>query len=127
MMKKGLYYLLYGFLWLLSLLPLWVHYVIADVICVLVYHVVGYRKALVRRNLTDSFPNKSAEELRAIEKAFYHWFCDYLVETVKLLTISRVNRSLNYGDDGYALVFARMASMKDFIEAENRKNSGDEA
>lgn len=42
-------------------------------------------------------------------------------------TISRVNRSLNYGDDGYALVFARMASMKDFIEAENRKNSGDEA
>ena len=91
MMKKGLYYLLYGFLWLLSLLPLWVHYVIADVICVLVYHVVGYRKALVRRNLTDSFPNKSAEELRAIEKAFYHWFCDYLVETVKLLTISRVN------------------------------------
>ena len=42
-------------------------------------------------------------------------------------TISRVNRSLNYGDDGYALVFARMASMKDFIEAENRKNSGDDA
>ena len=33
-------------------------------------------------------------------------------------TISRVNRSLNYGDDGYALVFARMASMKDFIEEE---------
>ena len=33
-------------------------------------------------------------------------------------TISRVNRSLNYGDDGYALVFARMNSMKDFIEAE---------
>ena len=91
MMKKGLYYLLYGFLWLLSLLPLWVHYVIADVICVLVYHVVGYRKALVRRNLADSFPDKSAEELRAIEKAFYHWFCDYLVETVKLLTISREN------------------------------------
>lgn len=28
-------------------------------------------------------------------------------------TISRVNRSLNYGDDGYALVFSRMDSMKD--------------
>ena len=37
-------------------------------------------------------------------------------------TISRVNRSLNYGDDGYALVFARMPSMKDFIEAENAKD-----
>lgn len=33
-------------------------------------------------------------------------------------TISRVNRSLNYGDDGYALVFARMNSMKGFIESE---------
>ena len=33
-------------------------------------------------------------------------------------TISRVNRSLNYGADGYALVFARMNSMKGFIESE---------
>ena len=90
-MKKGLYYILYTLLWLFSLLPLWVHYVIADIICVLVYHVVGYRKALVRKNLADSFPDKTAEELRAIEKAFYHWFCDYLVETVKLLSISRKN------------------------------------
>ena len=71
-MKKGLYYILYTLLWLFSLLPLWVHYVIADIICVLVYHVVGYRKALVRKNLADSFPDKTAEELRAIEKAFYH-------------------------------------------------------
>lgn len=30
-------------------------------------------------------------------------------------TISRVNRSLNYGDDGYALVFARMKSMEDIV------------
>ncbi len=39
-------------------------------------------------------------------------------------TISRVNRSLNYGDDGYAIVFSRMESMKGFIEAENE--SGDQ-
>ena len=37
-------------------------------------------------------------------------------------TISRVNRSLNYGEDGYSVVFSRMDSMKDFIEAE--KNAG---
>ena len=34
-------------------------------------------------------------------------------------TISRVNRSLNYGEDGYTIVFSRMESMKDFIESEN--------
>ena len=28
-------------------------------------------------------------------------------------TISRVNRSLNYGEDGYSVVFSRMDSMKD--------------
>ena len=27
-------------------------------------------------------------------------------------TISRVNRSLNYGDDGYSLVFSRMKSLQ---------------
>ncbi len=37
-------------------------------------------------------------------------------------TISRVNRSLNYGNDGYALVYGRMPSMKDFIESENKKD-----
>ena len=41
-------------------------------------------------------------------------------------TISRVNRSLNYGDDGYALVFARMASMNDFIEAEKASSEAGE-
>jgi TrpR-related protein YerC/YecD len=28
-------------------------------------------------------------------------------------TISRVNRSLNYGDDGYSLVFSRMKSLRE--------------
>ena len=29
--------------------------------------------------------------------------------------ISRVNRSLNYGEDGYSMVFGRMKSMQDII------------
>ena len=78
-----MYYLVYGVLWLFSLLPMWVHYVIADGIYLIVYRLVGYRKKLVRKNLTDSFPEKTAEELQTIEKGFYHWFCDYLVETIK--------------------------------------------
>ena len=86
---KLLYYLTYAVLWLFSLLPMWVHYLISDGIYVVVYHFVGYRKKLVRKNLTDSFPEKTEEELRRIEKNFYRWFCDYLVETIKLLTISK--------------------------------------
>lgn len=86
-----MYYLVYGVLWLFSLLPMWVHYVIADGIYLIVYRLVGYRKKLVRKNLTDSFQEKTAEELQTIEKGFYHWFCDYLVETIKMMTISEKN------------------------------------
>ncbi len=31
-------------------------------------------------------------------------------------TISRVNRSLNYGNDGYEMVFERLANKKDETE-----------
>ena len=88
---KVLYYLTYAVLWLFSLLPMWVHYLISDGIYVVVYHLVGYRKKMVRKNLSDSFPEKSEAEIVEIEKDFYRWFCDYLVETIKLLTISKRN------------------------------------
>lgn len=87
-MKKLLYGLLYGVWFVLSLLPMWVHYVLSDLIYLVVYHLIGYRKSLVRRHLAESFPEKSGDERLRIERGFYHWFCDYLVETVKLLTIS---------------------------------------
>ena len=37
-----------------------------------------------------------------------------------------ISRALNYGDDGYAIVFARMDSMRGFIEAENRMSGEEE-
>ena len=75
-------------LWALSHLPLRVLYVLSDIIWVLVYYVVRYRRRLVRRQLNESFPAKSARDICHIEKRFYHFFCDYLVETLKLMTIS---------------------------------------
>lgn len=72
----------------LSLLPMRVLYCLADCGFVIVYHVVRYRRGVVSRNLATSFPEKSEAERRSIERRFYRWFCDYLVEAVKLLTIS---------------------------------------
>lgn len=54
----------------------------------LLYHVARYRRRVVSKNLTSSFPEKDEAELRKIERGFYHFLCDYLVETVKLMTIS---------------------------------------
>ena len=43
---------------------------------------------MVRKNLESSFPEKSEKEIREIEKRFYRHFCDYVLETVKLMHIS---------------------------------------
>lgn len=85
---KVCYPLVFAAVWLLSLLPLRVLYVLSDVLRLLVFHVVRYRRAVVHDNLCRSFPDRTAEEIARIEKDFYAWFCDYMVETVKLCTIS---------------------------------------
>ena len=66
-----------------SLLPLSVLCFISDVILYpLVYYVARYRLKVVRKNLRNSFPDKSHNELKSIEKKFYRHFADLLVEIV---------------------------------------------
>lgn len=66
-----------------SLLPLSVLYMISDIILYpLVYYVARYRLKVVRKNLRNSFPDKSHNELKNIEKKFYHHFADLIVEVV---------------------------------------------
>ena len=72
----------------ISRLPFGVLYVISDVVCFFLYRLIGYRKKIVRKNLRSSFPEKSDEELKEIERKFYHWLCDYFVETIKLLSMT---------------------------------------
>ena len=84
-----MYYILYGFCYLLSLLPFWALYVLSDGIYLIIYRLVGYRKKVVRKNLSTAFPEKSEEDRLVIEKKFYHWLCDYFLEAIKLLSISR--------------------------------------
>ena len=86
-MKKAFYYTVFGLWYLISLLPLRVLYVISDGLFYLIYYVVRYRRPLVRRNLTDSFPDKTVKEIIRIENDFYSWFCDYIVETIKLFSM----------------------------------------
>ena len=82
-------YRLTSFLWnLLSYLPFWVHYLLSDLLYLIIYKVIGYRVKVVRGNLESSFPEKSREELRLTERRFYHSLCDYFAETVKMMTMS---------------------------------------
>lgn len=82
------YYLLYAFVYLISLLPFRLLYLMSDGLYLLMFYLIRYRRKVVWKNLTTSFPEKDTEELHQIEHQFYHWFCDYIFETFKLLSIS---------------------------------------
>ena len=83
-----LYFTLYFYFWLHALLPLKILYILSDILFFPMFYIVRYRRKLVYQNMKDSFPEKSEKEIRRMEKAFYHHFCDYIVETIKLLHIS---------------------------------------
>ncbi len=87
-LEKILYSPLDALFHLMALMPLRVLYVLSDVLYFVLYVVVGYRRKVVRKNLAESFPDKSAHELAQIERRFYHHLADYFVETIKLLHIS---------------------------------------
>ncbi|RUT73590.1 lipid A biosynthesis acyltransferase [Ancylomarina longa] len=81
-------YIIYGFVRLLSFLPLRILYFISDLIYLFVYYIFRYRRGIVNQNLQLSFPEKSKNELKLIGKEFYLHFCDIFIETIKFWTIS---------------------------------------
>lgn len=83
-----MYYLLYGFLYLISLLPFFILYGVSDFIFVLVYYVFSYRKKIVMGNLAIAFPEKKIDERKNIARQFYSNFIDTLIESIKMLSIS---------------------------------------
>lgn len=87
-MSTILFYLFLGFWYLMSLLPLRVLYLFSDIIFYPIYYLLRYRRKVVRKNLVNSFPEKSLDEIATIEKKFYHALCDYFVETIKLYGMS---------------------------------------
>lgn len=63
-------------------------YFFSDILYLIAYWLVGYRKKVVRRNLSASFPEKSEEELKGIERRFYRHLCDLIVEALHNLFAS---------------------------------------
>lgn len=97
--KKGVgYSLLLGITYLHAMLPFKVLYMLSDFLYGIVYHLVRYRRKLVRKNLKNAFPEKSEKEIVKIERKFYHHLCDYFVETIKTLRLSdeEVNKRMKF-------------------------------
>lgn len=88
MKSKLIYWLVYGGMWLFSPLPFRVLYVLSDFNYLLMYHVWRYRRKVVRENLEKSFPEKTEAERLQIERKFYRYLSDYMLEDLKLLHMS---------------------------------------
>jgi Kdo2-lipid IVA lauroyltransferase/acyltransferase len=89
LMNKLLYSLIFGFVWLFSLIPSWLLYRISDVLYLIIYYIARYRKKAVFKNLTIAFPDKSEQEIEKIAKAFYRHFSDFLLEITRCIRMSK--------------------------------------
>lgn len=75
--------------YILSLIPLRILFLISDFAFVLIYHLIKYRRDVVRENLKNAFPDKRRSEIIRTEKRFYKHFCDVSFEAIKCLTASK--------------------------------------
>ncbi|MBP0902283.1 lysophospholipid acyltransferase family protein [Mariniflexile gromovii] len=82
------YILVYPLLWMVSILPFRLLYLISDGLSLLLYYIIGYRKKVVYSNLKLVLPNKTEKELKLIQKKFYKHLCDMFLEMAKTMTIS---------------------------------------
>ncbi len=84
-----MYYIVYALLYLMSLLPLRVLYLLSDMACFIMYRVVKYRVNVVQSNLSIAFPEKTREERNEIARKFYRNFTDTFIESIKMISISK--------------------------------------
>ena len=88
-MNAIIYYISFPFLWIVSRLPFWIFYILSDILCFIVYRIVGYRKNIVRSNLRLAFPNYNENKLLQIEREFYSHLCDVFIEVIKSMGMSK--------------------------------------
>ena len=87
-MQRLVFWLAYPFLWLISILPFWLFYRVSDLVYILVFHVIGYRRKTVKENLELVFPEKTSAEKKLITKKFYQHMVDMFLEMIKSISIS---------------------------------------
>lgn len=89
-MQAILFYLLLPLLYAISVLPMWLLHRLSTALYLVIYRLIGYRTQVVAKNLRNSFPNYSQQQLDQLQSKFYHYFCDLVLESIINLTISEV-------------------------------------
>jgi len=84
-----MYYIVFALLYVISLFPLPLLYLLSDFAYFIIYYVLKYRKKVVMQNLTLAFPYKTEVEKLSVAKEFYKNFCDTFVETIKFISAGK--------------------------------------
>lgn len=90
-------------------------YILSSFFHFILYHILGYRKSVVRENLQNAFPNKDKKELREIEKKFYLHLSDLFLETIKYRNISSKELSKRCTIKNLELIKSYEQQKKSFI------------
>jgi KDO2-lipid IV(A) lauroyltransferase len=114
-LKRMLNQMLTGILYLISLLPFKILFILSDILHYFVRHIFQYRKKVVQENVGFAFPEKSAEEKQQIIDRFYRHFTDLIVETVKLHSISEKNMNKHLKIRGLESIDTLYEQGKSFI------------
>lgn len=88
-MRAVIFYITLPFIYLISILPFWLMYLLSDFLYLIVFKLFNYRRKVVITNLKNSFPEKTQKEIKKIARDYFHFFCDWLLEMIKAITISK--------------------------------------
>ncbi len=78
-----------SFLILISILPFFLLFLFAELIYVLLFRMVRYRRSVMAINLSHTFPEKSDAEIRSLLHKSYTNLVDIIVEGIKAFAMTR--------------------------------------
>lgn len=88
-MNRLIYIVAAPLLFIVSNLPFWLLYQLSNLLYVFLYHLIGYRKAVVQKNITLCGFATSPAEQKKVERKFYRFLCDLLLEAIKVKGMSK--------------------------------------
>jgi KDO2-lipid IV(A) lauroyltransferase len=96
-------------------LPLPLLYLISDLLYLVLYYFPSYRRKVVALNLKNSFPEKTDDELKTIEKKFYRHLSDLIIETLKLTHMSQKEQKKRFTYSNLEIIDRLREEKRDII------------
>jgi len=81
-MKKFFASVIYCFLYVVSLLPMGVHYFFSGIMAFILKNIVRYRYSVITTNIARSFPEKKYGEIKKLVSEYYQYMCDLFFESI---------------------------------------------